>query len=196
MSEHPQSPQRQTIFSQIDVTNLVSGAESEIALDASGKDDISQQQMILQNQTLITLQKQFMAQMRQQHSETLSLMREMIGQQRRQNDLLTHLIHLQTSAVRQRTQELHQWRSAHPHLARECRQAAELLNKIQLEYYSKMVEEIENNGDSLEYGDFMINEFIDRFGPRVAHLNGLFQLLSQLAMPPEEDVQKPQEDMF
>jgi len=27
----------------------------------------------------------------------------------------------------------------------------------------------------------MLNEFVDRFGPRLAHLNGLLQILSQLS---------------
>ena len=30
-------------------------------------------------------------------------------------------------------------------------------------------------------GEFMLNEFVDRFGPRMAHLNGLLQVLSQLS---------------
>ena len=29
----------------------------------------------------------------------------------------------------------------------------------------------------------MLNEFVDRFGPRLAHLNGLLQVLSQLSGP-------------
>ena len=31
--------------------------------------------------------------------------------------------------------------------------------------------------------DFMLNEFIDRFGPRMAHLNGVLQVLSALSNP-------------
>ena len=30
-------------------------------------------------------------------------------------------------------------------------------------------------------GEFMLNEFVDRFGPRLAHLNGVLQVLSQLS---------------
>ena len=33
-------------------------------------------------------------------------------------------------------------------------------------------------------GEFMLNEFVDRFGPRMAHLNGLLQVLSQLSATP------------
>jgi hypothetical protein len=30
-------------------------------------------------------------------------------------------------------------------------------------------------------GDFALNEFVDRYGPRLAHLNGVLQVLSQLS---------------
>jgi hypothetical protein len=33
-------------------------------------------------------------------------------------------------------------------------------------------------------GEFMLNEFVDRYGPRLAHLNGVLQVLSQLSSVP------------
>jgi hypothetical protein len=33
-------------------------------------------------------------------------------------------------------------------------------------------------------GEFMLNEFVDRFGPRLAHLNGVLQVLTQLGSTP------------
>ena len=35
--------------------------------------------------------------------------------------------------------------------------------------------------------DYALGEFIDRYGPRLAHFNGVMQLLSQLAMPEDEN---------
>ena len=35
--------------------------------------------------------------------------------------------------------------------------------------------------EAIRSGDFMLNEFVDRFGPRLAHLNGVLQVLSQLS---------------
>ena len=34
--------------------------------------------------------------------------------------------------------------------------------------------------ENLLEGEFMMNEFVDRFGPRLAHLNGVLQVLAQL----------------
>jgi hypothetical protein len=38
-----------------------------------------------------------------------------------------------------------------------------------------------DNEESLVDGEFMLNEFVDRYGPRLAHLNGVLQVLSQLS---------------
>jgi len=62
--------------------------------------------------------------------------------------------------------------------------AAEALSKVQTEYLMGLTQEIGENYESLRDGEFMLNEFIDRFGPRLAHLNGLLQVLSQLSSTP------------
>jgi hypothetical protein len=41
--------------------------------------------------------------------------------------------------------------------------------------------EVAENEDSLLEGEYMLNEFVDRFGPRLAHLNGVLQVLSALS---------------
>ena len=67
-----------------------------------------------------------------------------------------------------------------------CRAAAESLGKIQTEFLDSLTIEINDNVDSLMDGEFMLNEFVDRFGPRMAHLNGLLQVLSQLSAMPDQ----------
>ena len=81
---------------------------------------------------------------------------------------------------KQRAAELGQWKQANPVLARNCRAAAEALGRIQAEFLELLTQEINANYETLMDGEFMLNEFINRFGPRMAHLNGLLQVLSQL----------------
>ncbi len=81
---------------------------------------------------------------------------------------------------KQRNQELNQWKKANPDLADGCREAAEVLSKVQVEYLDRLTEEITDSHDHLIDGEFMLNEFIDRYGPRLAHLNGVIQVLAQL----------------
>lgn len=102
----------------------------------------------------------------------------------RQNELLTELVAHSTAPQRQRQAELDQWKKANPALARECRGAAETLSKVQSEFLNSLTEEISLHGESLGDGEFLLSEFVDRFGPRLAHLNGILQVLAQLSSPP------------
>ena len=95
--------------------------------------------------------------------EQVGLLRNILSAQDRQNELLEE---------------------ANPDLARACRTAAESLSRVQVEFLHSITREINENFDSLMDGEFMLNEFVDRFGPRMAHLNGLLQVLAQLSSTP------------
>ncbi len=114
-------------------------------------------------------------------SEQVQLLREILASQDRQNELLEELVTHLSGTQKQRASELGQWKQANPHLARSCRAAAEALGKVQTEFLESLTHEITENYDVLLEGEFMLNEFVDRFGPRLAHLNGLLQVLSQLS---------------
>ena len=121
------------------------------------------------------------AAMRDTENEHILLLRELLAAQDRQNELLEELVSQLNGSQKQRAIELGQWKQANPHLAYNCRMAAEALGKVQTEFLSSLTYEINQNYESLLDGDFMLNEFVDRFGPRLAHLNGLLQVLSQLS---------------
>ena len=112
------------------------------------------------------------------------LLKQMVAGQERQNKLLEELNQQVGSAQRQRANELGQWKEANPHLAKTCRTAAETLSRVQTEFLRGLTDEILDNEDALLEGEFMLNEFVDRFGPRLAHLNGVLQVLSQLSAVP------------
>ncbi|MCL6501708.1 MAG: hypothetical protein K6T86_03410 [Pirellulales bacterium] len=114
------------------------------------------------------------------HDEQLRLLREILGALDRQNELLEEVVQQLGAAQKQRMQELGQWKAANPQLAQKCRLAAETLSRVQTEFLHALTAEVNENADVLADGDFMLNEFVDRFGPRLAHLNGVLQVLSQL----------------
>lgn len=113
--------------------------------------------------------------------EQSRLLREILAGMDRQNELLEELVHQMTAAQRQRANELGQWKQANPGLARRCRMAAESLSRVQTEFLASLTAEVDDNFDALLDGEFMLNEFVDRYGPRLAHLNGVLQVLSQLS---------------
>ena len=117
-------------------------------------------------------------------AEQSELLREVLAAQDRTNEILEELVGVMATAQKQRAQELHQWRSANPELADCCRDAAESLSRVQIQYLERITEEINDTAEAMEEGEFMLNEFVDRFGPRLAHLNGVIQVLAQLSSAP------------
>ena len=59
-------------------------------------------------------------------------------------------------------------------------------NAIELD--RTITEEINDTADDMVDGEFMLNEFVDRFGPRLAHLNGVIQVLAQLSSIPTQPI--------
>ena len=118
-------------------------------------------------------------------NEITALLQQLVIGQDRANDLLEDLVDHMGAAQRQRANELGQWKDANPLLARRCRAAAEALSQVQTEFLENLTYEVNENYESMLDGEFMLNEFVDRYGPRLAHLNGVLQLLSQLSAVPQ-----------
>lgn len=114
-------------------------------------------------------------------TEHTRLLREILSAQDRQNELLEELVSQLGAAQRQRNQELAQWKAANPGLSHNCRHAAEALSRAQTSFLQLLTDEVNSNSDGLAEGEFLLSEFVDRFGPRLAHLNGILQVLAQLS---------------
>jgi putative heme iron utilization protein len=110
----------------------------------------------------------------------IELMRQLIAGQQQQNRLIEDLVQQSAAANKQRAHELQQWKDANPDLAKSCHRAAETLSRVQTQFLDQLTEEIADTEDHLVEGEYMLNEFVDRFGPRLAHLNGVLQVLAQL----------------
>ncbi len=126
---------------------------------------------------------------RAERHEQTQLLRDILTSQDRQNELLEGLINLLATPHRQRASELHNWKQANPRLANNCRSAAETLGKIQAEFVEKLTDEVNENAEDLMDGEFMLMEFVDRFGPRLAHLNSVLQMLAHLSSNPRDETE-------
>ena len=104
----------------------------------------------------------------------------LVQAQQQQTKLLADLVQQTAAMNKQRSGELQQWKNANPDLSRSCRRAAETLSRVQTQFLEGMTEEIADSEEDLVEGEFVLNEFVDRFGPRLAHLNGVLQVLAQL----------------
>jgi hypothetical protein len=125
-------------------------------------------------------------------SETNRLLRDMVTLQQRSCELLVELMNQVSLQQRQRNAELKAWKESNPKLANACRHAAESLTKVHGEFLSTIANEAFDNAESFSDSDYALGDFLDRYGPRLAHFNGVLQLLSQLgAEQPQPPTDKP-----
>jgi hypothetical protein len=122
-------------------------------------------------------------------NEMVALLHQLVMGQDRQNELLEELVEQMQAGQRQRVSELNQWKDANPLLAKRCRAAAEALSQVQTEFLQNLTVDVSDNFEGMIDSDYVLNEFVDRYGPRLAHLNGVLQLLSQLSMNPQAQEQ-------
>lgn len=120
-------------------------------------------------------------------NEIAALLHQLVAGQDRQNELLEELVDNMGASQRQRANELKQWKDANPLLARRCRAAAEALSQVQTEFLQGMTADVNDGYEDMMDSEFVLNEFVDRYGPRLAHLNGVLQLLSQLSANPSQN---------
>lgn len=117
----------------------------------------------------------------------IHLTRQLIEMQNRQNVLLEQLLQVNRQVLQstnqantQRQNELSQWRSNHPHLVKSCKTALESLSSVQIDFLQQLADEVEEEKESLAESEYAFNDFLDRYGPRMAHLNGILQVLGHL----------------
>jgi hypothetical protein len=123
-------------------------------------------------------------QARQLLVESLALQQRQIELLSRQCELLTELVSQVSLQQRQRAAELKAWKEANPELAHACRQAADSLAKVHTEFLAGIAAEAFENAENYTDSEYALGEFIDRYGPRLAHFNGVLQLFAQLGAPP------------
>jgi len=116
-------------------------------------------------------------------TETNVLLRQLVEEGRKQSELLLEILAQVSLQHRQRNAELRAWKEANPQLSKACRKAAESLARVHTEYLSGIAEEAAENAEDFSDSDYALGEFIDRYGPRLAHFNGVLQLLAQLGAP-------------
>jgi len=118
----------------------------------------------------------------------IALTRQLIESQQKQNQLLDQILQVNKQVLQasnqansQRQNELTQWRNAHPKLVRSCKEALETLSNVQTGFLQNLADEVADSKEGLTDSDYVFAEFLDRYGPRMAHLNGVLQVLNHLS---------------
>lgn len=124
----------------------------------------------------------------------VNLLKQLVDGQQKEIKLLEEIAHWVGLNHKQRQQEIHNWKETNPDLARSCRIASEALVKVQNDFIHKLTEEAADGYETMMDSEFMLAEFIDRFGPRMAHLGGVLHMVSQLSAAKETPSAAPAQE--
>jgi hypothetical protein len=113
-------------------------------------------------------------------SETVDLLRQLLEVQREQLAYQRAAAAAHDNTTRWRA-FLHRWQSEFPGLSDGCRRALPMLERAYGRIIHELTERLADEGpDGLE-NDFTLQEFLDRFGMRLAQLGTILNLVAPLA---------------
>ena len=102
---------------------------------------------------------------------TDALLQSILVALQQQNELLTKMIGRQE-------QQQEQWKKANPELSKRCAGVVQALGRMQ----QSLLEEVAGTTEEMDdcESPFVVHDFVDKFGTRMMHLNGLIQVFTQL----------------
>lgn len=115
-------------------------------------------------------------------NHTLDALRQLLEVQRQQLDLSREIVQVNREQRARQGAELERWQAGHEHVIDLCRDTLGRLEQVHASLMSDMANYVEENHENLMDGDFSLSDFVDKFGPRLAHLNTMLAVLRPLAV--------------
>jgi hypothetical protein len=114
-------------------------------------------------------------------SQGLELQRQLLDQQRQQLELAREAAQIARDQRARQVAELERWQAGHEGVLEHSREALGKLEQVHAALMGDLAEYVAENHENLVDGDFALSDFVDRFGPRLAHLNTMLAVLRPLA---------------
>ena len=114
-------------------------------------------------------------------NQTLDSLRQILEVQRQQLDLSREMVQVNREQRARQVAELERWQNGHDHVLDACRETLGRLEQVHASLMRDIAVYVEDNYENLLEGDFSLSDFVDRFGPRLAHLNTMLAVLRPLA---------------
>ncbi len=114
-------------------------------------------------------------------NQTLDMLRQGFELQRQQLEFTREMVQVSREQRSRQGAELERWQSGHEHVIEACRETLGRLEQVHAALMGDMANYVEENHENLLEGDFSLSDFVDRFGPRLAHLNTMLAVLRPLA---------------
>ncbi len=114
-------------------------------------------------------------------SQTLDIQRHILQGQQQQLELAKEAAHVAREQRSRQIAELERWQAGHDRVLDQCRESLGQLEQVHSALMGELVNHVADNHENLVEGDFALTDFVDKFGPRLAHLNTMLAVLRPLA---------------
>jgi hypothetical protein len=114
-------------------------------------------------------------------NQTLEVQRQSFELQRQQLELAREAAQVSREQRARQVADLERWQSGHEYVLENCRETLTNLEQVHAALMGELASYVQENHENLLDGEFTLTDFVDRFGPRLAHLNTMLAVLRPLA---------------
>ena len=114
-------------------------------------------------------------------SQTVDVQRQILQNQQQQLELAKEAAQVAREQRARQVAELERWQSGHERVIDQCRESLGQLEQVHSALMGELVNHVADHHENLVDGEFALTDFVDRFGPRLAHLNTMLAVLRPLA---------------
>jgi small-conductance mechanosensitive channel len=114
-------------------------------------------------------------------SQTLDVQRQILHHQQQQLELTKEAAQIAREQRSRQIAELERWQTGHESVIDQCRESLGQLEQVHSALMGELVNHVAEHHENLLDGEFALTDFVDRFGPRLAHLNTMLAILRPLA---------------
>ncbi len=114
-------------------------------------------------------------------SQTLELLRQSQEMHRQSLELAREATQVARDQRTRQIAELERWQQAHDRVIEPCREALGQLEQVHAAMMRELTEYVDEHHEDLMDGEFIMSDFVDKFGPRLAHLNTMLAVLRPIA---------------
>jgi hypothetical protein len=114
-------------------------------------------------------------------NQSMELQRQTLELQRQQLELAREVAQVSREQRARQMAELERWQAGHENVLENCRESLTHLEQVHAALMGELANYVSENYENLLDGEFALTDFVDRFGPRLAHLNTMLAVLRPLA---------------
>lgn len=115
-------------------------------------------------------------------NQTLEVQRQILDTQKQQLELTKETVQVSREQRSRQFAELERWQQSHEGVVSDCKEALGQLEQVHSALMGDLANYVADHHENLVEGDFALSDFVDRFGPRLAHLNTMLAVLRPLTL--------------